>query len=155
MKRGPAFVGKALGSLLLLLVLLSPAVAQHDKDEEPTSHLSFLVIKDENGKPIRNAAVIMHSVGNSGKQARGGMELKTDGDGKTSFDGIPYGTLRVQVLASGYQTFGEDYDVQRPAMSFTIKLKQPQNQYSLYEGHSNEKKDGTTPPPDPNGKPPQ
>jgi hypothetical protein len=97
----------------------------------------------------------MHSVGNSGKQARGGMELKTDGDGKTSFDGIPYGTLRVQVLASGFQTFGEDYDVQRPAMSFTIKLKQPQNQYSLYGSHPDEKKDGATPPPDPNGKPPQ
>ena len=139
----------------MVLALLSLAIAQHDKDEEPTARLSFLVIKDDNGKPIRNAAVIMHSVGNSGKQARGGMELKTEGDGKTRFDGIPYGTLRVQVLASGFQTFGEDYDVQRPAMSFTIKLKQPQNQYSLYGSHPDEKKDGATPPPDPNGKPPQ
>ena len=37
------------------------------------------------------------------------MELKTDAEGKANFDGIPYGVLRVQVLAHGFQTFGEDY----------------------------------------------
>lgn len=108
-------------------------------DEGPTSVLNFLVIKDDNGKPVRNAAVIMHPVENNGKQSRGGLELKTDVDGKTSFDGIPYGKLRVQVLASGFQTFGEDYNVDRAKLAFIIKLKRPQGQYSIYQDHPEEK----------------
>ncbi|MGB8911872.1 MAG: carboxypeptidase-like regulatory domain-containing protein [Candidatus Sulfotelmatobacter sp.] len=136
-----------------ILTLVGMATAQRDKAEDPTAVLNFLVIKDDNGKPVRNAAVIMHPVSTSGKQSRGDLELKTDADGKTSFDGIPYGMLRVQVLASGFQTFGEDYEINREKLDFTIKLKRPQGQYSIYESHPNEKKDDkSSPPPDPNPK---
>lgn len=138
---------------LFVLAIVSMAAAQRDKAEDPTAVLNFLVIKDDNGKPVRNAAVIMHPVSASGKQSRGDLELKTDADGKASFDGVPYGTLRVQVLASGFQTFGEDYEVNKAKLDFTIKLKRPQGQYSIYESHPNEKKDDKTSPPDPNAKP--
>jgi hypothetical protein len=139
---------RTLAPLLLTCVLLGTGAAQ--KDTEPTSALDFLIIKDDNGKPIRNAAVIMHPVSAHGKQGRGDLELKTDSDGKTSFGDVPYGKLRVQILASGFQTFGEDYDVAQPKMSFTIRLKRPQSQYSIYQEHPEEKK---PPAPDPNGKP--
>jgi hypothetical protein len=148
---------RPLAFLLLLFTLLGAASAQKNKDEELTAVLNFLVLKDDNGKPIRNAAVIMHPVNANGKQSRGGLELKTDLDGKTSFDGIPYGKLRVQVLASGFQTYGEDYVVDRAKMDLTIKLKRPQGQYSIYDDHPEEKKDdkkdSKAPPPDPNAKP--
>jgi hypothetical protein len=148
---------RALASLLLFSALLPAASAQREKTEDPTAVLSFLVVKEDNGKPVRNAAVIMHPVSTSGKQSRGGVELKTDVDGKTSFDGIPYGKLRVQVLASGFQTFGEDFDIDKAKLDFTIKLKRPQGQYSIYQDHpdekKDEKKDDKTPPPDPNAKP--
>jgi hypothetical protein len=147
----------ALAGLLLILCLVGSAVAQRDPDADPTSELSFLIVKEENGKPVRNAAVIMHPVNDHGKQSRGGLELKTDANGKTSFDGVPYGKLRVQVLAPGFQTFGEDYDVDRAKMDLTIKLKKPQGQYSIYENHPeekrDEKKDDKAPSPDPNAKP--
>lgn len=139
--------------LVLALAFFGSATAQKDQPEEPTAVLNFHVIKEENGKPVRSAAVIMHPVNSRGKQDRGGLELKTDADGKASFDGIPYGKLRVQVLASGLQTFGEDYDVNQAKMEFVVKLKRPQSQYSIYESHSDDKKDGKTPPPDPNAKP--
>ncbi|HLV86521.1 MAG TPA: carboxypeptidase-like regulatory domain-containing protein [Candidatus Sulfotelmatobacter sp.] len=121
--------------LLPLVLLPGSAVAQKDKDEGPTSWLNFVVVKDDNGKPVRNAAVIMHPVNPKGKQEKGGMELKTDGDGKCDFDGIPYGMLRVQVLAQGFQTYGEDFDVEKPKMELTIKLKRPAGQYSIYSDH--------------------
>jgi hypothetical protein len=150
-----------IATLLLALALLGVAAAQKDADDEPTAVLNFLVVKEDNGKPIRSAAVIMHPVNTHGKQSRGGLELKTDAEGKTSFEGIPYGKLRVQVLASGFQTFGEDYDIDKGKMDITIKLKHPQGQYSIYQDHpgeqkeekKDEKKDDKTPPPDPNAKP--
>lgn len=130
------------------------ALGQKDADTEPTCFAHFLVVKDDNGKPVRNAAVILHAVNAKGKQERGDMELKTDPEGKTSFDGIPYGMLRVQVLANGFQTFGEDYDIQKPNTDITIKLKRPQGQFSIYDDHAKDpnapKQD---PPPDANKKP--
>jgi len=144
------------GVVLVMLALAGTAFGQRDKEEEPSAWLYFLVLKDDNGKPVRNAAVIMHPVNPKGKQSRGGMELKTDAEGKANFDGAPMGMLRVQVLANGFQTFGEDYDVTKPKMEITIKLKRPQSQYSVYDDHS---KDPTTapkqdpPPADPNKKP--
>jgi hypothetical protein len=142
-----------LATLLITVSLVGGIYAQKDKDDEASAALNFLVIKEDNGKPVRNAAVILHPVTTHGKQSHGGFELKTDLDGKTNFDGVPYGKLRVQVLASGFQTFGEDYDVDHPKMDFTIKLKRPQDQYSIYSNTPGQKKDDKTPPPDPNAKP--
>jgi len=123
---------------IVLLCLALPAIAK--KKEEPLATLSFLVVRDENGKPVRNAAVVMHPVEEDGKQSKGGLELKTDPDGKASYEGVPYGKLRIQVLAPGFQTFGDDYDVGQPNMEITVKLKRPAKQYSIYEDHPNEQK---------------
>ena len=138
-----------LACLLAFLVFIPLSSAQRNKEEDPTAELTFLVLKDDNGKPVRNAAVIMHSVNPKGKQGRGGLELKTDLDGKASFDGIPYGKLRVQILAQGFQTYGEDYDIEQATMEINVRLKRPSQQYSIYDEHAKDKAS----PPDPNGRP--
>jgi Carboxypeptidase regulatory-like domain len=134
---------------LVLIVLSPPLLAK--KKQEPLATLNFVVLRDENGKPIRNAAVVMHPVGENGKQGRGGLELKTDPEGKASYEGVPYGKLRVQVLAPGFQTYGEDYEIVQPTMDITIKLKRPAAQYSIYgqQPAANEGK----PPQEPKDKP--
>ncbi len=121
------------GIVLGMVLSLGVGWAQKDKDEEPTSWLYFAVIKDDNGKPVRNAAVILHPVNEKGRQERGGIELKTSPEGKCDFDGVPYGPLRVQVLAHGFQTYGEDYDISKPKTEITIKLKRPQGKFSIYD----------------------
>lgn len=139
----------AVGITIFLAGTFLPRVGASDKKphyEDPVAVLNFLVVKDYNGKPIRNAGVVMHTVGKHDKQDRGGLELKTDADGKASFDGVPYGKLRIQVLASGFQTFGEDYEINQPTMEITIKLKRPEGQYSIYENQQNDKKAAPTEP---------
>jgi Carboxypeptidase regulatory-like domain len=105
-----------------------------DDDEGPMSNMRFVVVRDASGKPVKNAAVVLHPVGKKGKQSMGGLELKTDDDGKTWIDGIPYGSLRVQVLAPGFQTFGEDYEITQAETHITVRLKRPTGQYSVYGG---------------------
>jgi Carboxypeptidase regulatory-like domain len=114
--------------------------ARAQDDEGPTSSLRFVVVRDSDGKPVRNAEVVLHPVKRKGKQAKGEMELKTDAEGRTNIDGIPYGPLRVQVLAPHFQTFGEDYEINKAEMEITVKLKRPGGQYSVYENHGDEKK---------------
>ena len=136
--------------VLLGLGLALPALAK--KKQVPLATVNFVIVRDENGKPIRNAAVVIHPVNEDGKQQRGGIELKTDPEGKANYDGVPYGKMRIQVLAPGFQTYGDDYDVSQPTMDLTVKMKRPGRQYSIYEDHPAEKKE--KPQPD-EGKKPQ
>ncbi len=118
--------------LFVTVLLCLPLIASDKKADESASMLSFLVLKDDSGKPVRNAAVILHPVGKHEKQAKTGFELKSDADGKTHFDAIPYGTWRVQVIAPGFQTSGDDYNINQPTQEITIRLKRPQGQYTIY-----------------------
>lgn len=120
---------------VLLICLVASAFAQDQGDEDLTSNVSFVVLKSDSGKPIRNASVVVHPVDEHGKQERGGVELKTDEDGKTNFEGVPYGKMRIQVLVPGFQTYGEDYIVKDPALTITVKMARPKQQYSIYENH--------------------
>ena len=121
---------KTLLSMMLAVLLVA---SLSGSDEKQQAHLKFVVVKASNGKPVRNASVVLHLVDSKGKQAKGGYELKTDAEGKTSFEGAPYGKLRVQVLTKGYQTYGEDFDINQPEHEFVIKLKKPQEQVSIYK----------------------
>ncbi len=137
------FLGKRNFSIAITVVVLlfMAGLAWAQDDEGPTSSLRFVVVRDSDGKPVRNAEVVLHPVKRKGKQAQGEMELKTDPDGKANVDGIPYGPLRVQVLAPHFQTFGEDYEINRPELEITVKLKHPGGgQYSIYENHGDDKK---------------
>ena len=140
-------------AIVLVLGVMSSVAKKRVKPAEPVATLNFVVLKDDNGNPIRNAAVVLHSVGDNNKQERGGLELKSDAEGKCNIDGIPYGKLRIQVLAHGFQTYGGDYDVQQPNVDITIKMKRPSGQYSIYENHP--ESDGQKPENNTKSSPPQ
>jgi hypothetical protein len=109
-----------------------------------TSEIHVTVLRDTNGKPIHNAAVVMHPLKNGKDQ--GAMEVKTDDDGKIALDIIPIGdVLRLQIIAPGFQTFGEDYPVDAPAKEITVRMKRPGQQYSIYKanGVGGDQKDQT------------
>lgn len=101
--------------------------------DEQVSRLEVIVLRAYNGKPVRNASVVLHPVGKNGKQTKGGMELKTDAEGKASLDIVPYGKLRIQAIAPGLQTYGDDIEINQPEQQITIKMNRPQEQYSIYK----------------------
>ncbi|MFZ0273614.1 MAG: carboxypeptidase-like regulatory domain-containing protein [Acidobacteriaceae bacterium] len=104
------------------------------KPPPPTCKITVTVLKSSNGKPLENASVVFHPLEN-GKD-KGNMELKTNEDGKVTIDVIPVGDgLRLQVLATGYQTYGNDYQLPGDTKDIEVKLKRPQQQYSIYENH--------------------
>jgi hypothetical protein len=104
------------------------------KTPPPTARIQVTIVRDSNGKPIENAAVIFHPM--VGEKDEGNMELKTNEDGKTIIDVLPIGdTVRLQVIAHGFQTFGEDYKVDKSEMTIDIRMKRPGEQYSIYKNH--------------------
>ena len=117
---------------VLLLLGVSFAQKKNKDDNSGSSNLKLSVVKATNGKPVQFAAVVLHPVDKDGRQSSGGVNLKTDMEGNTSFPGVPYGKLRVQVIAHGFQTYGEDFDINQPAQEIIIKMKPPTSQYSIY-----------------------
>jgi len=127
---------------LSLAVCLFAAQAQQDtskrgrkyKAPPPTARIEVTILRDVNGKPIENAAVVFHPM--QGDKDEGNMELKTNEDGKTIIDVLPVGsTVRLQVIAHGFQTFGDDYTIDKADMAIEIKMKRPGAQYSIYDKH--------------------
>jgi hypothetical protein len=129
-------------ALLLCLTAVScpPALGQDAppkhgrkyKAPPATSHIEVTVLKKFNGKPISNAAVIFDATLDGKDQ--GNLEVKTDPDGKATIDIIPTGsTVRVQVIATGFATYAEEYEVTEPSRAITVSMVHPQEQLSSYQ----------------------
>jgi hypothetical protein len=101
------------------------------KPEAPAAHIEITVTKAINGKPIANAAVIFHPL--KGGKDNGNLEIKTNHDGVAILDLIPVGdTVRLQVIADGFQTYGEDFTVDSDNKLLAVKMNKPVPQSSLY-----------------------
>ena|ERR1700674_5433767 len=125
-----------LTALISLLLLVPVCLSAGDKKKKPPEQfcaLSFVVLKDSNGKPIKNASVVIHTLRKDGSQDNDGFQLKTDTDGRAHIDDIPYGKLRLQVLAHSLQTYGDDIEVMQPQREIVIRLKPPADQVSIYK----------------------
>ena len=128
-------------ALVLCLALLSLQAFGQDsparrgrkyKPPPETSHIVVQVLKKANGKPIMNAAVVFDATLDGKDQ--GNLEVKTDPDGKAAIDVIPTGsTVRVQVIATGFATFADDYVVDGPTRQIEISMLRPQEQLSSYQ----------------------
>ena len=124
----------------LAFALITLAHAQDDNSKRgrkykappPTAHFEITVLRATTGKPIENAAVIFHPL--AGGKDDGNMELKTNEDGKTTLDLLEIGSnVRVQIIAPGFQTYGQDYKIDKDNIVVEVKLKRPAKQYSIYE----------------------
>jgi hypothetical protein len=102
------------------------------KTPPQASRIQVTILKDDNGKPVENAAVIFHPI--QGDKDKGYLELKSNEDGKAIIDVIPLGdTVRLQVIANGFQTYGSDYKIDKPEVSLEVRMKRPGSQYSIYK----------------------
>ena len=120
-----------IAAVVFLLCIVQAAFA--GKKSEPASTLNFLVVRDAGGKPVRYAEIVLHPVGKDGKQKEESIELKTHEDGTATIGGITRGKIRIQVIAPGFRTYGQDFDIDQPQHDITIKLQKPSDQFSIYK----------------------
>jgi len=118
-------------SVLTLLILALAAYA-----EVPMTKLT-ITVKTQSGRPVGQAAVIVrfvkgHSVFKLGKAVRTQWELRSNQDGQAIIPSIPQGQIRIQVIANGYQTYGDTVDVTETERNIDIKLNPPQQQYTSH-----------------------
>jgi len=99
--------------------------------DDDLSKLKFVVIKDYNGKPIRNASVVLHPVAKNGNRNAVAYSLSAILRARP----VMTACLMARYGAgfdAGVPNLREDYDIDKPEMEITIKLKRPVEQYSIY-----------------------
>src|SRR5208283_537126 len=102
------------------------------KAPPPSAHIEVTVLKDFNGKPVYDAHVIFHPT--EGDRDKGSLEVKTNEDGKAIIEVIPIGdTVTLQVIADGYQTYGQSYKIDKPEITMEVRMKRPGGQYTIYK----------------------
>lgn len=89
------------------------------------------------GKPIERADVVVkfvkgRSVIELGRKLRTTWEMRTNQEGVAKVPEIPRGTILIQVIAKGYQTYGQTFDVDESQKTIEVKLNSPQEQYSAH-----------------------
>lgn len=94
-------------------------------------------VRTPGGNPVDRASVIVKFVeGRSklklGKKTVTTWEMKTNQEGWAKCPPIPQGKILVQVIAKGYQTFGETVEVNEEERTVEVKLKAPQPQHSVH-----------------------
>ena len=116
---------------VLLAALASSALAA-----APMTKIN-IVLKNQAGKPVDHASVVVrfvqgHSVVKLGKAIRTTFELRSNQEGEARIPSIPQGKILVQVIAKGFQTFGQTFDVTEEENTIDITLNPPQQQYSAH-----------------------
>src|SRR5437660_373508 len=114
---------------LLALIILPLAAADQTRLQ--------IVVKNQSGKPVDNASVIVRfvqgrSVAKFGAKNRKEWDLKTNQEGVARIPAIPQGKITIQIIARNYQTFGQTYDVAEEEKTIDIKLNPPQEQYTAH-----------------------
>jgi hypothetical protein len=122
--------------LAVLLALVCMAVAAFA--EGPAMSKLRIEVKSLSDKPVDRASVVVRfvegrSVTKFGKQVITNWETRTNQEGIARIPSIPQGKVRVQVIAKGYQTFGQVFDISEEEKTIEVKLNPPQPQFSAHE----------------------
>jgi hypothetical protein len=132
---------KNIVTLLAALVLLCAVPGRgQDKDanskgksdaDSKVAHLTIIVTGGEDKRPVENASVYVRYAQERKlyKDKKIEMNLKTNMAGIVHVPEIPHGKIMVQIIAEGWKTYGEYFDVNQPEQTINISLVRPPKWY--------------------------
>jgi hypothetical protein len=111
---GTMFVGSATGG------------QKKDAKEAETTRLTVTVTGGDEKKPVADASVYLkYAVAKRIKDQKIELNLKTNQEGITHSPEIPRGKVLIQIVAPGWKTFGQYYDLQEEDPTVEIHLERP------------------------------
>jgi len=126
----------------LFAVLFAIVVPVFGVDDDDETALNVAVIDAERDRPVRNASVTVTFVSGRKmlvKKVRSEWNTKTNSKGVAELPPLPSGKVRLQVIARGYRTFGEFFEVDGPEQTITVKLERPSGkQFSAHDAPEEE-----------------
>lgn len=126
--------------VFLAVLVFSAAARAQDQDADSKGktdsgskdvRLTIVVTGGEEKKPVDSASVYVRYVEarKIGKDKKIEMNLKTNQSGVCHVPVIPPGKFLVQVIAEGWKTYGEYYDITETERTININLSRPPKWY--------------------------
>ena len=117
--------------LPLLLLTLYPVSGQAKKERTNLR----VIVQDAEGAPVARASVLVRTLkGKRLKKIGRSFELRTSQQGTAPLPPIKQGHVLIQVIAKGYQTYGERLELSEIDQTYTVTLELPQQQHSVHTG---------------------
>ncbi len=103
---------------------------------KPTTRIE-IEVTNHKGEPVDRAAVVVKFIEGRSIKRLGGKkstkwQLRTNNEGIAKLPSMPQGELMVQVIADGYQTFGDYFEVYEEEKTIQIQINPPQPQFSAH-----------------------
>jgi len=111
---------------LALVPFLAPPAGAKTKYTKLT-----IEVRNQDNEPVDRAAVIVKPM--KGRKVVRAYELRTSQQGTAPLPPLRAGSFLVQVIAKGYQTHGEKYEINEPERTILIKLNPPAEQFSVHK----------------------
>ena len=124
--------------IIVAALLLGATQLAGQKPEDPkddgNSRLTLQVLNESNKQPVADAHVVVRFVEERilRRDKRVSWEAKTNRKGVVVLSDLPKGKLKVQIIAKGFQTYGNEHDLQKQHEEMTILLQPPKGQVSAY-----------------------
>jgi hypothetical protein len=133
-------VKTSLRAACVLFLLIAVAASAQDKSADAKGkagsdtndvRLTIVVTGGEDKKPVDSASVYVRYVEEHkhGRDKKIEMNLKTNQSGICHVPVLPPGKFLVQVIADGWKTYGEYYDVNETDQTINIALVRPPKWY--------------------------
>jgi hypothetical protein len=103
-----------------------------DKSAVPATTKLHIHILTDTDKPVANASVYVRFYTSGGflhHDRLAEMNFKTNQDGSVKVPEIPQGKILIQVIATGWHTYGKWYEIEKDQDSIEIKLVPPTHWY--------------------------
>ncbi len=121
-------VAMAIAALLsgVTLVAAAPGRQKKDAKQTETTRITLEVTGGDEKKPVADASVYLkYVIAKRIKDQKLELNLKTNQDGVTHSPEIPQGKVLIQIVAPGWKTFGEYYDLEEEEQTIQIHLDRP------------------------------
>jgi len=120
-------------ALLLVATRLGGQNAGEQEKDENT-RLTLQVLSESKKEPVADAHVIVRFTEERmlRRDKRVSWEAKTNRKGFVVLSDVPTGTIKVQIIAKGYQTYGDQHELENQEEEVTILLQPPKGQVSAY-----------------------
>ena len=117
-------------SLLCPQLLFSQSEKKSGKDNGYT-RVRVEVTAGEKDQPVENASVYVRYQQERllARAKKIEMNVKTNRDGVAKLPNLPRGKILVQVVAPGWKTFGQWYELEKEEETIRIKLQKPPRWY--------------------------
>jgi hypothetical protein len=132
-QRIPSVVDKLAGIVAVALFLAVAGFGQANTGDKPQSKLRIEITAGDKSVPVDMASVyvkfVVKDATRETKDQKFELNLKTNREGIASLPLVPRGKVIIQVIAPGWKTFGQVYDITDDEQVVRIHLEKPPRWY--------------------------